>query len=166
MDENGWTDYISVWVGWVCLKIYKHSHLFPKKISLDSLKENCANNIFTPSSFHNPIYRHVQHIPWKLGSIELVGAHEVTGSLVFLMGWGSECGCRLVTVGGGRRAGVVPLRRWRPILAALHQVGPLRKRRTPILLRATVKRKIYLLWQVLPRSYSSSMQISTRMLKY
>ena len=57
------------------------------------------------------------------------------GSGLLMRRWG-ERGGRLVAVGGGGRAGVVPLRGSGPILAALHQIGPLWEGGAPLLIRA------------------------------
>lgn len=50
-----------------------------------------------------------------------------------------ERGGGLVAVGRGRGRGVVPLWGRGSVLAALHQVGPLRERRAPLLVRAARK---------------------------
>lgn len=63
----------------------------------------------------------------------------VSGGSGFLVGWRSQSSGGLVAVGGGWRGCDVPLRGSGAVLTAFHQVRPLRKGRTPLLVRPTGK---------------------------
>lgn len=66
-------------------------------------------------------------------------AGEVMGHLVLLVGRRRERGGRLVAVGRGGGGSVVPVWGTGRLLAAFHQIGPLREWGAPLLIRPTTK---------------------------
>lgn len=99
------------------------------------------NTLTQCSQMDTTFRKYSKHVPWQLLAVWLVLTGEVMVGLGLLVRWRSERGGWLVTVGGGWRGSVVPLRRRRSVLAAFHQVCPLREGWTPFLIRSrcTVK---------------------------
>lgn len=99
------------------------------------------NTLTQCSQMDTTFRKYSKHVPWQLLAVWLVLTGEVVVGLGLLVRWRSERGGWLVTVGGGWRGSVVPLRGRRSVLAAFHQVCSLREGWTPFLIRSryTVK---------------------------
>lgn len=115
--------------------------LFVRKVQGHELLRTYTVDSNNEHNHKLPVNAEPVRIPWQLLAVELVEAGEVMGDSGLLVRRRGECGGRLVTVGGGRRGGVVPLRGRGSILAAFHQVGPLWEGWTPLLIRATQTKK-------------------------